>query len=102
MTNPDPCRYIHSCIPGLQPGEQCEFRCRPPSFLGDPLPGTCPTDNTDPSRPPVVPVLPSCEPQCTEPSTPPQGYNRSGDNWTCASGYLGAAVPNCAPDRNCV
>eukprot|EP00439_Symbiodinium_sp_Y106_P081146 s906_g20.t1 len=102
MQNPDPCRYIHSCIPGLLPGEQCEFRCKPPSFLGDPTTGTCPIDNTDPLRPPVVPVLPSCELQCTEPSEPPQGYNRSGGNWTCADGYLGTAVPSCGPDRNCV
>ena len=41
-------RYIHSCIPGLLPGEQCEFRCKPPSFLGDPTTGTCPMDNTAP------------------------------------------------------
>ena len=41
-------RYIHSCIPGLLPGEQCEFRCKPPSFLGDPTTGTCPIDNTEP------------------------------------------------------
>ncbi|CAE7034772.1 unnamed protein product [Symbiodinium natans] len=102
MQNPDLCRYIHSCIPGLLPGEQCEFRCKPPSFLGDPTTGTCPIDNTDPLRPPVVPVLPSCEPQCTEPAEPPQGYNRSGALWTCADGYLGSAVPSCAPDRNCV
>ena len=29
-------RYIHSCIPGLLPGDRCEIRCLPPQFLVTP------------------------------------------------------------------
>lgn len=40
-------RFIHSCIPGLQPEDTCEVRCKLP-FLGDPVMGRCPADNTAP------------------------------------------------------
>lgn len=39
-------RYIHSCIPGLLPGDTCEIRCRFPDFLGDPVVAMCSTENT--------------------------------------------------------
>jgi hypothetical protein len=40
-------RYIHSCIPGLLPGDRCEIRCLPPQFLGDPVVAQCSTENTE-------------------------------------------------------
>ncbi|CAJ1361405.1 unnamed protein product, partial [Effrenium voratum] len=100
LSNPDTCRFIHSCIPGLQPEDTCEVRCKLP-FLGDPVMGRCPADNTDPAQPPEIPEFPDCTPQCEEPVLAPSGYNRNGGNWTCADGYVGMAEASCGPDAAC-
>jgi len=105
LVNIDPCMYIHSCIPGLLPGDTCEIRCRFPDFLGDPVVAMCSTENTDASKPPQFTAWPSCIPQCVEPEVAPEGYhlNQSAvEEWSCAEGYLGTAVPFCGPDFQCI
>eukprot|EP00438_Fugacium_kawagutii_P002052 Skav230094 [mRNA] locus=scaffold3264:162026:168367:- [translate_table: standard] len=81
LVNIDPCRYIHSCIPGLLPGDLCEILCLPGQFVGDPVVATCSVENTDSSQAPHFAAWPSCVPQCLEPDVAPEGAQRSSAQW---------------------
>lgn len=111
LVNIDPCQYIHSCIPGLFPGDKCEVRCKNSffagpgniHFTGQGTVGECPTDNTDRSAPPVI-EWPKCTSVCDDLPPIPTGYNLSNlsaTGWICTKGYIGIAVPNCGYTPSC-
>lgn len=94
----------------MVPGATCFVSCSLPyrSDNGDnTTAGTiaiCPENNTDPFAE-IVFTPPSCSLECGDLGLALEGYQLErmdgAEAWTCASGYVGAAVSTCVPDENC-
>ncbi|CAL1142032.1 unnamed protein product [Cladocopium goreaui] len=98
----DECRFDISHCGEMVPNSFCwnlsivhkgEVRCRAP-YVGDSTYARCATFNTDPNTP-VEWTPPTCVMVCPVPQPIPDGYVLTGDQWTCATGYIGRARTRC-------
>lgn len=93
----DACRYDVSACTSVQPGKECEVRCRPP-FIGGSIFASCPDSNTDPDQELLYYSLTCRLEECPDPEPWPAGYNKTpAGAWTCAKGYFGKALNRCVP-----
>ncbi|CAE8630320.1 unnamed protein product [Polarella glacialis] len=101
---PDLCRYNASDCDNMQPGTDCELPCQAPyTDTGDiTAQVVCPVSNTDTATPPVFSLGNKCALNCEDPSPLPTGYQKVGESWVCATGFVGSVLTECSIDDSCI
>ena len=92
LTTLEVCQFATDCRESLQPGEECEIRCRHP-FRGNTSLARCPDPNTEANRSSDW-EEPDCELLCP-PMEPPANYTLEKGVLMCAADAVGQAMAEC-------
>eukprot|EP00434_Breviolum_minutum_P044217 symbB.v1.2.039470.t1/scaffold6584.1/size27574/1 len=95
----EPCERDNLGCWDVEAGSSCFIECKPPFFGASSL-ASCPAGNTDPTTP-LAYDLSTC--LCSDPPDIPPGFSQDlFGEWSCQSGYSGAAVKRCRVGEICI